>query len=152
MKVEFYSTKNDRKKINKVIGGKIGESNSVIIKDMTSIITPILELTASTVGNWSIVNYAYIPEFGRYYFVDNVELEHDGLVAISLSIDVLKTYAENLMSTQFMIARSESLWSPYYIDNEYPLMNRRVVDMIPIGGIPQSATGKKYTLTVAGGF
>lgn len=152
MKILFYSTASDRKKINKVLGNEIGSSEAVLIKDNTSVFSPVLELKKPTVGDWSRVNYAYIPEFGRYYFVSPPELRNDGIVLVSLSIDVLKTYASDLMTTQFMIARSESLWSRYYIDSEYPLMNRRVVKLVPIGGIPQDLTGKKYTITVSGGF
>lgn len=152
MRALFYSTKSDRKKINKVLGNEIGSSSHVKIKGNTSVMSPTLEVRKSTVGDWSRVNYAWLPEFNRYYFVDDVELRNDGIVMVSLSVDVLYTYADDIMRTQFMIARSESLWSRYYIDPEYPLMNRRVVKMIPIGGIPQSATGKKYTITVSGGF
>lgn len=152
MTVRFYSTKSDRKQINKEIGNEIGGSASVRIKENTSVFSPVLELRKDTVGNWQSVNYAYIEEFRRWYFIDNVELRNDGLVSVSLTVDVLYTYRKDLVSSQFMIARSESLWSKYYIDNEYPLMSRRVVELVPIEGIPQSATGKKYTITVSGGF
>lgn len=151
MKISFYSVSDDRKKIRKSLSNKIGETESLRIKENTSIMNPIIDVTAETVGNWATVNYAYIPDFGRYYFVDSVELRNDGVVSVSMTVDVLKSYEAALLATSFFIARSESINSKWYIDTERPLTNRRVTSYKAIGAIPQSSTGRKFAITVAGG-
>lgn len=151
MKITFYSISDDRKKIRKNISNKIGETSTLKIKENTSVMNPTIDVTADTVGNWSTVNYAYIPDFGRYYFVDSVELRNDGVVSVTMTVDVLKTYEAKLLATSFFIARSESLNSKWYIDTERPLTNRRVTSYKPIGKIDQNSTGRKFAITVAGG-
>ena len=116
---------------------------------------PVITMSKVSIGEkWSTVNYAFIPEFKRYYFVDSIECLNDGLLSLSLTVDVLYTYSDDLLRTRFEIARSEKINNSYFIDTEKALRGRRVVKYLPIGtgGIPQSATGNKYTITVAGGF
>lgn len=151
MKIIFYSISDDRKKIRKNVSNKIGETTSLRIKENTSVMNPTIDVTAETVGNWAAVNYAYIPDFGRYYFVDSVELRNDGIVAVTMTVDVLKSYEADLLNTSFFIARSESINSKWYIDTERPLTNRRVTSYKAIGKIDQDSTGRKFAITVAGG-
>ena len=75
-----------------------------------------------------------------------------GRIAFHMTVDPLKTYAGELMATSFMIARSETKGSPYFIDAEKALQGNKVVDYDILGHIPQDTTGNKYVLTVAGGF
>ena len=152
----LYNMSCDRKLLHKdaylaeVVPGGITETFR--IQQPSSIIRPVITLSRDTVGakGWAGVNYAYIPSFKRYYFVNNITARHDGLMELSMEVDVLQSYYSQLLNLQFEIARSESVNSPFYIDTEKALMNRRVVSYKKIGEIPQS-TGNKYVLTVAGG-
>lgn len=154
--IYLYNVACDRKLLNKtgylteVVPGGITESFN--IRQPSSIIRPVITLSRDTVGSkgWAGVNYAYIPSFKRYYFVNDITARHDGLMELSMEVDVLQTYYSQLLNIQFEIARSESVNSPFYIDTEKALMNRRVVKYAKIGEIRQS-TGNKYVITVAGG-
>lgn len=166
--ITLYRCTCDRKKLVKYNPSrnisylnKIGETiDSFRIKEPSSIINPVILLSRATVGgNWASVNYAYIPSFNRYYFVDNITCEHDGLLELELHADVLQSYYSQLLNTAFEIARSESLNSKYYIDPEKAIIQRRVVQYLQAKnaggtaqGVPQSAANtKKYFITVAGG-
>lgn len=154
MKINLYKCKDDRKKIVKK-PDPIVKDVTIRLKEPTNIMNPVVTMSKESVGgNWSSVNYAFIKEFKRYYFVDNIECLNDGLISLSLTVDVLFTYADDLLRTQFEIARSEKINNSYFIDTEKAIRGRRVVKYLPVGtgGIPQSATGNKYTITVAGGF
>lgn len=154
--IYLYTMSCDRKMLRKdtylaeVVPGGITETFRIL--QPSSIIRPVITLSRDTVGakGWAGVNYAYIPSFRRYYFVNNITARHDGLMELSMEVDVLQTYYSKLLDTQFEIARSESVNSPFYIDAEKVLMNRRVVTYKKIGEIPQT-TGNKYVITVAGG-
>ena len=158
--ITLYRCTCDRKKLIKYSPSrhisflnKIGETiDSFRIKEPSSIINPVILLSRATVGgDWASVNYAYIPSFNRYYFVDNITCEHDGLLELELHVDVLQSYYSQLLNTQFEVARSESLNDPYYVDPELALQLRRVIYYRKIGSVPQSAIGNKYALTVSGG-
>ena len=85
-------------------------------------------------------------------FMEEAKALTGGRLAFHLSVDVLKTYASILMETAFMIARSEDLNSPYFVDAEKLLQSKKLIYYTdPLGHIPQSATGNKFTITVAGG-
>ena len=148
--ISLYRCKDDRKQVIKN-PASIASDITMQIKEPTSIINPVVILSRESIGkNWASVNYAYITEFGRWYFVDNIECRHDGVLVLTMTIDVLYTYRTDLMNTQFLIARSEKINDKYYLDNERALINRRVVTYEKLGKIPQTS-GKKFTITVAGG-
>jgi hypothetical protein len=148
----LYKNNSDRKKLGKSLIQIVDITQTFRIKEPCNIIRPEIELSRQTVGkNYASVNYAYVPMWNRYYFVNAITAEHDSLLRLTMEVDPLMSYRAMLLNTSFEIARSESLNSKYYIDTEKALINRRVVSFLNIGVIPQSAGGKKYTLTVAGG-
>lgn len=150
--IVLYQNSSDRKKIRKNLRQIQDITETFRLKAPCSIINPTVTLSRQSIGDsWAQANYAYIPRFKRYYFINNITVEHDSLVSVSMSVDPLYTYAAQLLNTQFEIARSESVNSSYFIDNEKALMNRKVVTFLNVGNIPQSQSGKKFTITVAGG-
>lgn len=152
-KLTLMKCTDDRKKINKKPAPLTGEIQCAM-KDNSSIINPVMIISKERLGEqWAEANYANIPDFGgRFYFINNIEVMTGGRIAFHMTVDPLKTYAGELMSTSFMIARSEKKGSPYFIDAEKALQGNKVVDYDILGNIPQDTTGNKYVLTVAGGF
>lgn len=152
-KLYLYTNTSDRKKINKSLDPIIKDHIDFVFKDPTNIVSPLVTIAAASIpdNKWSMVNYAYLPLFNRYYFVDNIEVEHGGLMTLSLTVDPLYTYRQKLLATSFEVARSESENSRYYIDNEKPILSRKVVDYKIFGEVPQTSGGRKYIITVAGG-
>lgn len=145
----------DRKKINKK-PANIGNALPCYLKDDTSIFKPTMVVSKDKLGkDWASANYAYISDFGnRYYYIDDIEALTGGRMAFHMTVDVLKSRAAQIMSTPFMIARSEDLNSPYFVDAERMLQSKKLVYYKKLTGtsnIPQAATGNKYVITVAGG-
>lgn len=102
----LYQNSSDRKRIKKNLRQIQDITETFRIKAPSSIINPIVELSRQSVGdNWARANYAYIPSFKRYYFIDNITVEHDSLLTMAMSVDPLYTYAAQLLNTQFEIAR-----------------------------------------------
>lgn len=92
-----------------------GLTVKAVLKDNTSIIRPELEV----VENVTTYNYAYIPSFSRYYFVQDVIWEK-GIWRIVLSEDVLATYKTVIGGTTAYILRSATFQDPTIIDSLYP--------------------------------
>ena len=150
----LYKTNSDRKQLVKRFESTIADIDTMLVKSPCSIINPTVQLSKAAVGDqWALVNYAYVPMFGRYYFVDDITVQNDGLLEMTLSIDVLHTYANQLKNLQLEIVRSSSLNSKMYIDPEMPIMAYKHLKPIQIGKIPESVSvsSKNYVLTVAGG-
>lgn len=92
-----------------------GLTVKAVLKDNTSIIKPELEV----VENVTAYNYAYIPSFSRYYFVQDVIWEK-GIWRIVLSEDVLATYKTAIGETTAYILRCATFQDPTIIDSLYP--------------------------------
>lgn len=52
-------------------------------------------------------NYAYIPEFHRYYFVNDIAVGTNRLYAVSMKVDVLMSFKRNILELDAMIDRNE---------------------------------------------
>lgn len=71
-----------------------------------SIVDPVVVLEIDqTRLNMPLINYAYIPDFNRYYFIENITVVREGLWEISLHCDVLKTYAGQIRALPAVVSR-----------------------------------------------
>lgn len=155
MIVTLHSISDDRKKVNKTLNPVT--TVDALIKTPCSIMRPVLQISKDSLGTqWYQANYAYIAGFGRYYFIDNITAENDGLITMELTVDVLYTYAKQIMATQFQVVRAQRFYDQYFIDTQIPLKVDKSIRQSTsdfLGSIPQdTGTGKNnYVLTVAGG-
>lgn len=62
-------------------------------------------------------NYAYIPDFKRYYFITDINSFRTNLWRIDMKVDVLKTYEHDIISQTQYVSRYESASSYRYKDN-----------------------------------
>lgn len=109
MDVLFYSH-NKRNNSLKLPTG--GTSIACVLKDSTSITSPVLELKTATRPDY---NYAYISDFGRYYYV--TEWIYDkGIWSCSLTVDVLTSWRSNILNTTAYVEYSSSSYSSNIID------------------------------------
>lgn len=85
------------------------------MKSPTSILSPSLELNQRPTGN-----YCYIPDFGRYYWLDNLTYDR-GIWTASLSIDVLATYKNQIGGAELYILRAANDFDTRIMDTHYPI-------------------------------
>lgn len=78
------------------------------LRDDCSIIDPIITVEGIAASDLKYINYAEIPDFGRYYYVTNIILKGN-LFEVHMHIDVLNTYKDQIKPLQAVIARQESL-------------------------------------------
>ena len=92
-----------------------------VLKDNTSVTDPVVVLDLSDKVNFTKYTYAYIPIFGRYYFV--VDMVSDGMLwDVVLRCDVLATYKTEIGSSSLYVLRSAAAYDGRIIDNYYPMM------------------------------
>jgi hypothetical protein len=67
----------------------------------------------------SACNYGYLSDTGRYYYVADVEFSQQR-VLLHLKVDVLKSFASGILSSECIANRSSSKYNVYLDDNYYP--------------------------------
>lgn len=110
MKIQFYNNHSGINIINKNLE-IVGEEINFTLKEDTNILNPVLKLAGYNGGN-----YCYIPDFNRYYFIDNYNLNNQGIYELFLSVDVLATYKDDLLNGKLLIKSDES--GIKYLDNK----------------------------------
>lgn len=94
------------------------------LKDSTSVLAPqVVLIFPDPQHNLSpsTYNYAYIPDFNRYYWVTDIEFDRN-LVIYTLSCDVLATYWESIKETTQYVLRSASNKNDKIVDTLYPTL------------------------------
>lgn len=94
----------------------------------TSLLAPILRIAARTsndplgMPNLITLNYCYIPDFQRYYFITNWSYGSDNTWSASCEVDVLATYANVIRTSPCYIERAEDieLLNDNVADHFYP--------------------------------
>lgn len=109
MNVVFY---NHSKRSNSTKLPTGGVTIPCVLKDGCSVISPVLEIKSATRPNY---NYAYISDFGRYYYVDDWTY-YRGIWSCSLSVDVLTSWRSNVLNTTAYVEYSSSNYSLDYTD------------------------------------
>lgn len=102
MDIYLYKTVDDDNVINKTLTDELLISN-VKLKSPVNINNPVLTLTAN--HDLKNYNYVYIPEFEKYYFIENVTLQSNNINVITLRVDVLKTYEEDILNSYLYVEK-----------------------------------------------
>lgn len=115
------------------------EGNDVVDDDANPV-------TFSYINKVLSANYAYIPDFNRWYFVTDITATGRNLWMITMSVDVLMSYYGDILNLSAFIARNQNLYDPFIVDdltnfeykksvNIYPIYHHAgVTDLLPNGG------------------
>ena len=99
MKILLYKTKNANNDLNKTISDKVELVGA--LRDSSSIIAPSILIQSNPIG----YNYAYIPEFGRYYYIKNITAFRKGAYIVDLKCDVLMSFREEILHMSGVVSR-----------------------------------------------
>lgn len=115
------------------------------LKNTSSIVNPTILVEAT---NPSSYNYMYIPEFNRYYFIENCRSIRTNLWEIDCKCDVLETYSTSIKANTGIVLRQKNIRSQYLTDNKISLnSNMRV----RLKAFNYTFGSQNLILTVAGG-
>ena len=90
-------------------------SYDVTLLDNTSLMNPTFKLSgANPIGN----NYAYVADWGRYYFIEDVS-SHQNFWYVSCKCDVMATFKTPILSGSHYVLRSASDYDEYISDPLY---------------------------------
>ena len=123
MLMKMYETKSSNNVINKVLENEL--EFDIKFKDKTDIVNPVVILHSETL---ILSNYAFIPEFNRYYFVDKIELFPNGIYNVTLRCDVLESFKAEILASSGFINQQTNNVNKYYNSN-YQSEVRKEVDL-----------------------
>ena len=151
MLVTLYSSSADPRDIFK--GTKLTTIATVDAEPFypINITKPMLRLTYDS--SYALVNYCYIPEFGRYYFVHSPVLESGSAMIIQCNCDVLMSFRADILELDCICTRNEFDFNPY-IQDDIPTSSKATTTCYKISGdtpfeVP-TLSGYYYALTLNG--
>ena len=116
------------------------------LRDEASVIDPVFEVETAT--DLSQMNYVWISELHRYYYVTNIVTVATNLWRIYCHVDVLMTYKPQIKSHDAVIARQEGLYNLYLNDGTTFVVTQK--SKIIQKNFPNGFTGSSYVMLVAG--
>ena len=105
MEIKLYKTNDDNRVINKTLD--LLKTKNVVLKDNVNISAPtfILKYDKNLFEN---MNYCYISEFKRYYYIVNKECLDSEHYSITLSVDVLMSFKDSFINIPMLINRTSN--------------------------------------------
>lgn len=120
--------------VNNSEKNKLGKSLSNLtvfsgsLKGETSITSPVVLMELE---NPTAFNYAYIPEFGRYYFINDMVSVRTGLWRISMKVDVLESFKTNIQGIPVILSDSTETGKEMYLpDNVWKSKVKELTDIV----------------------
>lgn len=115
MNITFYTVS---KKRNSTAQPSNGTSYTGTLSGASGIVSPTIVMDF---GNTApAYNYAYITEFRRYYWINEITSIGGGLWEVSMNVDVLATYKTAIGSSSKYVLRSASQYDGDITDMKYP--------------------------------
>ena len=116
------------------------------LREQSSIIDPII--TISDINDYiGSMNYAYISEFNRYYFITNVESVRKNLWKVSFHVDVLFTYRDAIRANSAIIERNENEYDLKLNDGLFRTQQNPRIAQFPF---PNGFNQWNFVLAIAG--
>lgn len=119
--MNVYLTTTDKKHNSTEIPTFTGTALNCILKEGSSVINPTLIFERANIGHR--YNYVYIPDFDRYYFVDDIVYQNARIIYYC-SVDVLASYKATIGAYSGYVLRSAYTYNEYVIDQYYPVTTR----------------------------
>lgn len=103
MEILLYTTQDADTVMNKTL--ELKYTIDMEIKDTQNITQPTIALMEHEGMDLSEVNYAYIPEFNRYYFIRSYNVAPNQIYQLILECDVIETFKNDILQSQADISR-----------------------------------------------
>lgn len=154
LNVTLYTNSSDKRYLNKQLTS-YGSYSGLTIKDNMDILTPtfILANVGSAANEiLAFVNYCYIPNFQRYYYITDKKILTGTRVQFTGLVDPLYTYRSGILNCTGTAVRNESQAFSYIVDEQVPVESYLTVKYLAIADLFDNKTnGTNFILNVAGG-
>lgn len=105
MTITFYRNRSDTNVVDKDISEAFTSSFVGILREESSVLAPVITLQASP-DSFAICNYAYIAEFDRYYYIEDIAAIRNNVTQITMRVDVLMSYKTQIRASSALVKRN----------------------------------------------
>ena len=144
MTITLYNNTSEKEKIGKTLSEV--DVLTGAIKHPSSIKNPTILIEY---GDPTAFNYCHIDEFNRYYFVNDVIVERNNLLRISLTVDPLESFKTQILTQQVIIDKNTTNFDLYLPDENLLTLVKTKTDILNFSnGLLDSG---EFILITAGG-
>ena len=110
MNLRLCINNSEKNKINKSLTA--GVTLSGTLRNESNVVNPSIVIN---IDNPTIYNYAYIEDFGRYYFITDYISLRTGIWQINLKSDVLMSFKDSILASSVLINNTETTGKNNYL-------------------------------------
>lgn len=145
MQITIGRTSDDRRKLQKSFSGS---DITAQLKQPCDVLNPVFIISYNS--NYITSNYVHVPEFGRYYFINNINLLPGNRAELSCSVDVLMSWQSEINSVKTLISRQENAGLSTIPDSNIVIKNYDIINIYASDMSFDTAFGN-YVLELYGG-
>lgn len=103
MQLKLYTTNDNENVINKDL--ELKYTIDIKLKSAVDMVEPEVILNDERTMKFYECNYAYIPDFNRYYFIRSIRIMNNHNWGLSLECDVLESFKDDILNSYVEINR-----------------------------------------------
>ena len=113
MEIRLYNNISDNRTVRKKLLNEFSLTGT--LRDSCSLIEPVINIESSNVLRF---NYAYIPDFQRYYFVKEITNMQKNIWTLELEVDPLMSFKGDILALDVVVDKqsSDSIGDEYIDD------------------------------------
>jgi hypothetical protein len=100
------------------------------VRDSIDIENPIIRVEHTGANEF---NYIYVPQFGRYYYVQDRVQVRTGITDLICHVDVLESFYRQFIYSPMIASRSDSTYNKMIADGERTLQQDTIQQYVHIG-------------------
>ncbi len=143
--ISLFKTNSENNRVVKTLTDEKQLSGE--LRNQTSVLNPSIRIESA--DNISTYNYAYISEFGRYYYITDIVSVRTNCWVVSLRCDVLMSYKDEIKTITGVVVRQESNPNKLLVDRLERIQSDKEIDILYY---PDAfSKNLQYVLVTAGG-
>lgn len=125
MEIVLYTYDGYAEQVNKTLSD--GVTLTGYLRTPVNVLEPVITIRTDSTPAY---NYAYIPDFNRYYFIKRWTLSNNNEYTLYISVDVLKTYSDDILNATGQITNTTDDNAEYSSRSNIPYDLRPVVKQV----------------------
>lgn len=143
--IQLFQYSGDPRIVSKTLGTPVSE-HTFLLKEGCSIDRPVIQFSAPA-AIMATLNYCYIPDFGRYYWITDRNSMVNGVMELTLESDPWTSFDTQLRAVSATVDRSASNWQGFLYDNGYQILAYKTA---AIRNFPNAIDNDTMILTTVG--
>ena len=151
MELQLLSYSGKRNKINKTGNFYNQWTANGTLRDGCSFLHPVIVIEKTTPPMKTAYNYMYIPEFKRYYFINDIVSLRNNLWEIHADVDVLFSNYSDIYESKAILAKSQDVSNAnMYLNDGSFVMDSHKFDQIVEFPYGLSSSGHNILICAGG--